>query len=55
MPFTGEHISPVPCPHCGQEVLVEVWDSSDGAYTDYRCSCKNKECDYIRWEEGSDY
>lgn len=56
MPFDEEHktISKVPCPKCGAPVEVTPWDSSDGAYTDYRCECTNPECDYVKWEEGAD-
>ncbi len=55
MPFTGKKtISDVPCPKCGAPVEVDTWDSSDGAFTDYRCTCTNLACDYRKWEEGPD-
>lgn len=55
MPFTdGGKISPVPCPKCAWPVLVVTWDSSDGAFTDYKCTCTNPDCYYVKWEEGGD-
>jgi len=47
-------ISKVPCPKCGSPVKVRTVDSSDGAYTDYKCTCTNLKCDYEKWEEGAD-
>lgn len=49
-----KYISSAPCPKCGCAVEVETHDSSDGAYTDYKCICTNLDCDYVKWEEGAD-
>lgn len=47
-------LSAIPCPKCGGKVYCRRWDSCDGAYTDYRCVCIERDCDYFVWEEGAD-
>jgi len=50
--FQDLHEDPAECPKCKQKTLVcKSWDSSDGAYTDYKYSCP---CGYVRWVDGID-
>lgn len=56
MPFTKQFKSHLPCPKCfNQSIVVDVWESSDGAHEDERASCSNELCDYVEWFDGSDY
>lgn len=41
------------CPHCfGEDVTVRLWESDDGAYEDWRFTCKS--CGHQWWVEGPD-
>lgn len=37
---------------CTKKVEYEAWDSSDGAYTDYKYTCTS--CGYVWWVDGID-
>lgn len=50
--FSDEHQSERPCRECSGLVTYHTWDSSCGAYTDYRYTCT--ECGHGWWVEGSD-
>jgi hypothetical protein len=42
-----------PCRKCGKEnVRCESWESSDGAYEDYRYTCAD--CGHVWWIDGID-
>lgn len=42
------------CRKCGSDnIYYRIWDSSDGAHTDYKYECR--ECNRVWWFEGSDY
>lgn len=52
-----EHWRPTttPCRKCGKpSVLMREWDSSDGAYTDYKFKCVTPGCDATWWVDGDD-
>lgn len=41
------------CRNCGnQNVYVELWESSDGAYEDEKFTCKT--CGHVYWIDGID-
>lgn len=42
------------CPKCGDPMKCQTWESSDGAYEDYRYTCTNKDCHYVYWIDGID-
>lgn len=42
-----------PCRKCGKhEVVCKVWESSDGAYEDYKYECLA--CGHVWWVDGID-
>jgi hypothetical protein len=51
--FEGDGIDDRPCRKCnGHNVKFRIWESSDGAYEDYRYSCPD--CGAIWWVDGID-
>jgi transposase-like protein len=42
------------CPKCGSSMTEKLWESSDGAYEDWKYTCVNKDCGYYFWIEGPD-
>jgi len=41
-----------PCRKCGGHVKYRVWESSDGAYEDYKYRCDD--CGHSWWVDGID-
>lgn len=54
MPYDGPAVTvAVKCRKCpSEQVQRQVWDSSDGAYTDYHYSCPA--CGHSWWIDGPD-
>lgn len=51
--FRRPEESVLPCRKCGAvQVTFEPWDSSDGAYTDYKYTCHT--CGATWWVDGPD-
>lgn len=43
------------CIKCKKETAKrETWESNDGAYTDERYTCTDKNCGHVRWVDGID-
>lgn len=42
------------CPVCRSPMKCEQWDSSDGAYEDFKYSCSNNDCRHTYWIDGID-
>lgn len=43
------------CPKCKKHnVLYREWESSDGAYEDYRYKCQTTGCGHSWWVDGTD-
>lgn len=51
--FTKREGSKMACPKCQQtNVTVQTWESSDGAYEDYKYTCPD--CKHVWWIDGID-
>lgn len=51
--FTNEFHSGFPCRQCGGGgVMCQTWESSDGAYEDYKYTCAD--CHAVWWVDGID-
>ena len=45
----------IKCHKCGQPTAkCETWESSDGAYEDYKYTCQSPACGYVWWVDGID-
>ena len=42
------------CPECGGRMTCQTWESSDGAYEDYKYKCADPKCGHVHWVEGID-
>lgn len=53
--FSKPEIKMYVCRKCKQKTATcRSWESSDGAYEDYKYECTNKDCNYYWWIEGID-
>ena len=42
------------CGKCGGPMACQTWESSDGAFEDYKYTCMNKACMHVHWVDGID-
>lgn len=55
MTFTDHRTCLAVCRQCGKtNVELDVWESSDGAYEDYRYTCMEAGCGNVWWVDGPD-
>lgn len=51
--FSFTHATNTPCRKCGgHNVTYRIWESSDGAYEDYKYTCAD--CGHVWWVDGID-
>jgi len=51
--FTSTHRHAATCRKCKSEnVTCKTWESSDGAYEDYKYTCQD--CGHVWWVDGID-
>lgn len=50
--FTKSDVAKRPCPKCGGQVRVQLWESSCGGYEDEKYTCES--CNHVWWVEGPD-
>jgi hypothetical protein len=52
--FTSSKNTSRKCSTCGGPMVCQTWESSDGAFEDYKYTCMNAKCMRVEWVDGID-